>query len=164
MKKVIFCKDENDFFCLDGKDKYRVNKNVHKTPRGTNYYRITISENGKSKHFLAHRLVWEATHGKIPKGMCIDHIDGNGLNNSLDNLRILTYSQNAMNKGINKNNKSGYKGVRYIKEFDNYMVQVGSRTTKVHTKRGFKTAKEAALHYNKIATEMFGEYARLNEV
>lgn len=42
-----------------------------------------------------HRLVWEAAHGTIPDGYEIHHVDGNGHNNSLDNLVLLSRSEHA---------------------------------------------------------------------
>lgn len=60
----------------------------------TGYYRIYV--NGKQKYY--HRVLWEKNCGKIPKNMCIDHIDGNTLNNELSNLRLVTHKQNHKNK------------------------------------------------------------------
>lgn len=42
-----------------------------------------------------HRLVWEAAHGPIPDGYEIHHVDGNGHNNSLDNLVLLSRSEHT---------------------------------------------------------------------
>lgn len=42
---------------------------------------------------LEHRVVWEAAHGPIPKGYVIHHIDGNGKNNDLSNLRLMTQKE-----------------------------------------------------------------------
>jgi HNH endonuclease len=64
------------------------------------------------KLYMAHRLAWFYIHSKWPKNQ-IDHIDGDGSNNSLSNLREATPSQNAHNKAIFKSNTSGVKGVSY---------------------------------------------------
>ena len=50
-------------------------------------------------------------NGPIPDGMCIDHIDGNGLNNRLSNLRLTTLSGNQRNRRLHKSNKTGFPGV-----------------------------------------------------
>ena len=46
------------------------------------------------KKFLLHRLVYTHCHGTIPKGLVIDHMDGNKNNNSIDNLQAITCSAN----------------------------------------------------------------------
>ena len=45
----------------------------------------------------AHRLIWKMVHGKDPVGV-IDHIDGNPLNNNVDNLQDITQAQNLRKK------------------------------------------------------------------
>lgn len=47
-----------------------------------------------TRNKLVHRLVWEAFNGPIPKGMWINHKDGNKANNHLDNLELTTPSEN----------------------------------------------------------------------
>lgn len=69
------------------------------------YIRIGIG--GKS--YLAHRLAWLYVHGQWPTE--IDHINWNGLDNRMVNLRSVTRKQNGLNRGLNKNNTSGAKGV-----------------------------------------------------
>ena len=50
------------------------------------------------------------------KGLHVDHIDGNGLNNTRDNLRIVGYQSNQVNrKRLNRNNSSGIRGVCFTK-------------------------------------------------
>lgn len=61
------------------------------------YLIVSPCKEGKKKSFRVHRLVWEAFYGKIPDGMEIDHIDGNKLNNSVDNLRCVTSKENKNN-------------------------------------------------------------------
>lgn len=58
------------------------------------YYRITTQYNLKGKHFLVHRMIWEAFNGEIPDGYDIDHLDGNPSNNALDNLEMVTHQEN----------------------------------------------------------------------
>ena len=50
---------------------------------------------------------------KTPKGFLADHVNGIKLDNRRKNLRIANYSQNGMNKRMQKNNKSGYTGVSW---------------------------------------------------
>jgi len=62
------------------------------------------------KRYLAHRLAWLYTYGTFPDGQ-IDHIDGNGNNNSISNLRVVDTLENAKNQKIAKNNKHGTIGI-----------------------------------------------------
>jgi hypothetical protein len=64
------------------------------------------------KMYQLHRLIWEDAHGPIAEGLCIDHIDGDKLNNRLSNLRLVTHKQNMENlHKANKTNQCGVKGV-----------------------------------------------------
>lgn len=88
--------------------------NVVKNHKGyeKDYVRLTWSREGKRKSAYAHRIIWELHYGKIPDGYCIDHINGDGLDNRIENLRLATKSQNGQNRKNNKNKKDGLpKGV-----------------------------------------------------
>ena len=65
----------------------------------------------KRKPYRLHRIIFMMHHGYLPE--FIDHIDGNTLNNRIENLREATHSQNQHNRKINKNNSTGVKGVTW---------------------------------------------------
>lgn len=76
------------------------------------YYRVKLYLNrNKSKKYLVHRLVALAFIPNPSNKPCIDHIDKNRINNSVDNLRWCTHQENNKNRSKQKNNKSGYTGV-----------------------------------------------------
>lgn len=66
--------------------------------------------NGGNRMYM-HRLLLNP-----PKGMYIDHINGNGLDNRKTNLRIVTLSQNQGNRRLTSTSVSGYKGVHRNRE------------------------------------------------
>ncbi len=100
--------------------------------------------------------------GKPPKGMEIDHRDGNGLNNKRDNVRVCTHHQNLMNKaGHGKTSK--FKGVTRRKDMNFYRASIGYFGKVIHLGY-FREERAAALAYNDAAQRFFGTYARLNEV
>jgi transcriptional regulator with XRE-family HTH domain len=53
------------------------------------------SENGKQKHEYYSRWLWEKTREDIPKNCVIHHIDGNQLNDFIENYDLVTYKQHA---------------------------------------------------------------------
>ena len=56
-------------------------------------------------------LLHHAVVGKAPKGMVVDHIDRDRLNNRLENLRFVSFGKNSKNHKDNYNNTSGHRGV-----------------------------------------------------
>lgn len=82
------------------------------------YYITKI--NGKS--YLIHRLIYLWHYGFLPKEL--DHIDKNSLNNRIENLRQATRKENACNRGLPKNNTSGYKNVVWNNKSRKWLVRL----------------------------------------
>ena len=78
--------------------------------RGLRYSSVKIS----TVLYKAHRIIWVIAYGYWPDK--IDHIDGNGLNNRLDNLRSVSNSKNHMNRKKAVDNTSGVTGVHWHKQ------------------------------------------------
>lgn len=112
------------------------------------------------KKFRFHRELLNLTD----KNLVCDHINGDGLDNRLDNLRICTQKENIRNKNKTKNQTSSkYKGVSFNKLNNNWRVRMEKDGSQVEI-GSFKTEKEAAEAYNKAAIKMYGEYAKVNVV
>ena len=61
------------------------------------YYQFIVNDKKKlikPKNYLIHRFEWECVRGDIPEGFVIDHIDSNKTNNKIENLQLLTVSEN----------------------------------------------------------------------
>lgn len=109
----------------------------------------------RNKHIMMHNFIMQT-----PKGMITDHINGNGLNNIKNNLRICTRKENSRNRIGNKGS-SQYKGI--IKRWSKFSVRI-IKNGKTYYSSGFDTLEEAALEYNRMAKELHGEFAKLNKI
>jgi hypothetical protein len=101
-----------------------------------------------------------------PKGLFVDHINRNTMDNRRRNLRILTPKQSNINVGRHKNGTSRYKGVERIagkKGSVKWKVQAGGRKGRIFLGH-FATEIEAAMAYNEFAKREYGELACLNPV
>ncbi len=59
-----------------------------------------------NKAYRAHRLIWVWHYGEYPKyNLHIDHIDGNGANNRIENMRLVTHRENINNREIHRMGK-----------------------------------------------------------
>lgn len=114
------------------------------------------------KDYQAHRLAWYYTCGLWPDNV-IDHINGIRNDNRIENLREASCNQNQYNKRLNRNNKSGYKGVSVVGVHkDKFRAQIYFQNSAVNLGT-FPTAEEAANAYDAAAVRYFGEYALTNE-
>jgi hypothetical protein len=106
------------------------------------------------KEYRAHRLIWELFNGPIPEGMLIDHIDGDILNNRIENLRLATRQQN----NVNSNGSGRYaKGV-VLSNSNKFRARI--KVDGVHMDLGsYDTEEEAAEAYRVAALEVHGEFA-----
>ena len=122
---------------------------------------VQISGSGKlgtqkRKTLLLHRFILNA-----PRGLEVDHKNGDKLDNRRSNLRVCSHAENMRNRKVSKATLSGFKGVRsngsrwqaYIM-FNEKFINLGQHDTR----------KDAARAYNKAALVYFGEFARLNEL
>ena len=108
----------------------------------------------KDKLYM-HRLIMNS-----PKNKFIDHADTNRLNNQRENLRLCDNRQNHMNGKKHRDNKSGFKGVVFIK--DNYYTARIKANGKIVYLGIYTSPIPAAMAYDAVAIKMFGKYARCN--
>jgi len=99
----------------------------------------------------------------IPEGHVVDHRNRNGLDNRKENLRVVTRSQNLMNRGKTRQNTTGYKGAYNCgdSKLNPYTAKIEKDRIVYHLGH-HKTAEEAARAYDKKAVELHGAFAVLN--
>ncbi len=129
-------------------------------------YTFSLSKQGYAQAYCKklrtktplHRIIINAQNGEL-----VDHINRVRLDNRKSNLRLVTNSQNQWNKRINKNNKSGFKGVSFHAKRRKWRAAIAHTSKRIELGL-FDTKQEAAIAYNNKAMELFKEFCCLNEV
>lgn len=159
MKKIKLA-NTNKYALIDDCDFESVSKFKWHLDRGRNGRKADYAWRSESggKKFYMHREIMGATTEQT-----IDHISNNKLDNRRSNLRFCTRSENQFNKGLSKNNTSGFKGVCFKKREGKWSAKIASNH-KRYDLGLFNTAEDAARAYNEAAKKYHGEFARLNVV
>lgn len=111
---------------------------------------------GRKSSYGMHRQILGLEHGD-PR--CVDHINGNGLDNRRSNLRLCTHQQNQQNRSAKKGRD--FKGVHKRKERSGFHAYIGVNGHQEYLGT-YPDAISAAKAYDAAAQEYFGEFARLN--
>ena len=114
------------------------------------YYSVSLF----GKTYKAHRVIWAIYYGHLPN--VIDHIDGNGLNNRIENLRNTVQAENCKNRSHQSNSSTGYSGITYVKSRTEgkpgkYLVRINAEAGVRITVGRYDTLEEA------IAARQFAE-------
>lgn len=117
-----------------------------------------VEHNGKC--YRVHRILYQLFHGSSPK--CVDHINGDGSDNRILNLRGCSIRENVMNAKLNISSTTGFKGVSYRKDHHRFVASITVNGKKLHIKNCI-SAEEAAAQYDLSAIKHFGEFAKTNK-
>lgn len=134
---------------------------AHNGPSNRTMYatRWSYMPENKKKFLRLHRVILSRMLNRdLSSEEEVDHINGNGLDNRRNNLRLATKAQNQQNASKRKDNTSGYKGVTWHKASGKWYARIGSEDG--HKNLGlFLTPEEAYEAYKKEARRRFGEFS-----
>ena len=116
--------------------------------------RFVVNINGKL--FKRYHIVFAIHTGRFVNN--IDHEDNNTMNDRIGNLREATHSQNMQNRGKQKNNQCGYKGVHKVRDKYRSMIRINKK--RIHL--GYFNDRESAYAaYCEAAKKYHGDFARM---
>lgn len=151
-KKAII--DDVDFAWLS-----QLRWNESRDSKNTSYARATIKRNGWSKRVSMHRLILDAKDGE-----CVDHINGDGLDNRRENIRICSKAEN--NRWRKPHGKtSRYKGVSWRARDSRWLMQIhipGSAKKRITELFPSDQEENAARRHDYWAKKFHKEFAFLN--
>jgi hypothetical protein len=155
LKQLLHYEPETGMFTWlkDRSDKVKAGHSAGCKADKLGYKRICIDY----KIYPSHRLAFLYMTGEWPQHM-VDHIDGNPANNKWSNLRQADAHQNARNKSIQSNNKSGHVGIWKPNGRNHWVVQVRGKHV-----ASCATMEEAKAAYHQAAKDQFGEFYRQKE-
>lgn len=155
IKGYSFLIDDGMMEAISNEYSWMVQPESRKQGSGAYIYRLEKRDaNGKRKRQYMHRILVNAQPGS-----CVDHINGNTLDNRLCNLRITDRHGNQRNKiGTSS---TGFKGVSFDSFTGRYQAKISVDGKTVMLGRR-DTPEEASLLYREAAIKYYGEYARFD--
>ena len=157
LDRLSFNKETGEFFWIKP-SKYHSNLvgtiagGARYSKRNKEYWVIKL--NGKA--YKRGRLVYLITHGKWPDP-CVDHINGNSLDDRPENLRQATIMENSWNHKSRKRKLNLPMGVR-LNPTGSYSARITVNKKQIHL-GCFITAEEAKSVYQAARKEMYGQFA-----
>lgn len=106
------------------------------------YYLVQI----KKKKYKAHHLAWLYVYGYLPERL--DHINGDRLDNRIDNLREVTNQENLKNSKRFSTNTSGFTGISKYKDKWRAYIVVDGKQKHLGVFDDIEEAKQARLSAN----------------
>lgn len=123
------------------------------------YCEGTVKESGQYGMILSHFVLSINEDSVI-----VDHRDRNPLNNTKANLRVCTHMQNMWNRKTPSNNTTGVKGVSFHKRGKYFPWQMQITANGKRVTEYYPTLERAARAYNRLALQLHGEFASLNDL
>lgn len=164
IKDLIYYKDGALYWVECKENNQRASRKGYDQPIGSlddkGYLRVSLSRDGVRRLFKVHRLIYWLHTGEWPAGH-VDHINGNPLDNRIENLRPCTPAENRHNFRMKYCTVNGYHGVVRSGKNNNYGACV-TINGKRRYKYGFHDAKHAALFRDLWVWRLHGDFATYN--
>ena|SRR5258708_10628396 len=142
--------DDEDF---DNFNKFKWCACWNPSPKSFYARRSIYPGNNKQLSIFLHREIMKA-----PKGMDVDHINHDGLDNRKENLRVCTRSQNMGNRSsLSSNNKTGFRGVHWNKFLRKWRAIIEANGNRIDL-GVFSEKTKAAKAYEEANKKYFGEF------
>ena len=114
------------------------------------------------RQYKNHRIIYALHYGKLPPpDMEIDHRDRDKSNNDPSNLVLVSHRDNANNRGMQRNNTSGIKGVHYHKQTDKWLTRIKIKGKWIHL--GYYPRKRCAAAIRAKADQLANTYTGSHE-
>lgn len=126
---------QNYFISSKGRVRHAIKNNLLKPSLTCGYYKVRLSKNGITQDFMIHKLVYQLFKNDYDEDKIIDHIDGNKLNNDINNLRQVANSENALYSLYEQKTNSSTKEVAQY-DLNNNLLKI------------FRSTREAAKELN----------------
>lgn len=146
-------KESEMIWFIDSPKRIKKGKILKKILKGGAYNVVTFYDNGFFQKYI-HRLVAEAFIGVIPKTHTVNHIDGNKINNRVDNLEIISYRNNSIHANLNKNQTSKYVGVYWNKARGKWVAMARASKGEKKYLGGFDSEIDAYNAYLKFTSKI----------
>jgi hypothetical protein len=151
VKPIDYKQISNVIYYKDGLLFWEKNNKVAGTKTKAGYIKLQINKIAYS----AHRLVWVLFNKDIPLDKQIDHIDRDKSNNKIENLRLVDYVANALNKPCKQSN-TGIRGVSKDRDYYKVSFTVNCKSIHVGNFKNLEEAKKVAEeYYSNIVQEAF---------
>jgi hypothetical protein len=148
-------KDGHLYWKVDRRNCSRGSLAGSREPKG--YWRIGY----EGKSYKAHRVIW-VMHGNHPVPV-LDHIDGDRLNNKIENLRAASFGENNLNSKLQKRNTYGVKGLRWFAGRNKWIGVIRHKGKQYYTKGFSSEDKDECIRALKALREfLHGDFARHN--
>lgn len=133
-----------------------------------NFMKLTINTNGYLKVNLqnknrkklscqVHQLVASTFIKNPEQKRCVDHINNNGTDNRVQNLRFAAYSENNKNRSLRSDSTTKVKGVYFNRKSKRFQAYISIDGIRIHL-GCYTTLEEAKQARTRKANEAFGEF------